>query len=295
MTKTKKITLLLKDKRAIDIINSLPRDKLDEIIEKYIILGNMVISCASVSTAEETVEDFFRPLQEDLETLRKQLTLIVPTVAKPAKKGEITVEHIYKSLGEYFMDDDFEDISKIGKYTDIKAKPKDINQEVLIEVKDYTTPVPSDEVDKFWRDMELRNMRYGVFISLRTDITKTCDCIKVVPRLNKTAVFVVNERIGMRGHIIAYYIIRKIIEHENSMKKDLNIKETSEVVNKINISLKSIKNEIKFIDEIISIADGLKTLTNNRLEKIIQHSNKIKAKIDDDISDVFEEFKKLED
>ena len=124
------------DPRAIEIIRTFPEDQRDEIIEKYVILGDMVVSHASISTSKESVEQFFSPLRTDIETIREQLKRIVPTIATPAKKGEITVENIFESFREHFMDDSFEDVSRIGKYADILATT-DTNEKILVELKRF--------------------------------------------------------------------------------------------------------------------------------------------------------------
>ena len=112
--KEKKLTLILKDPRAIEIVEGIPAKQRDEVVEKYIILGEMVVSHASIGTRKETIEEFFSPLRSDIEMIREQLKLIVPTIATPAKKGQITVENIFDSLKAHFMDDSFEDVSRIG-------------------------------------------------------------------------------------------------------------------------------------------------------------------------------------
>lgn len=61
-TEEMKLKLTLKDPRAIEIIKNIPVKQRDEIIEKYIILGEMVVSHASIATRKETVEEFFAPL-----------------------------------------------------------------------------------------------------------------------------------------------------------------------------------------------------------------------------------------
>ena len=138
-----KIELSLKDPRAIEIVNAVPIEKRNEVIEKYIILGDMVASHASISTNKETAEEFFSPLKNDIDMIREQLKLIVPAIANPAKKGKMTVETVFESLREHFMDDSFEDVSKIGKYADILATTAGSRIPVLIELKDYNATVPS--------------------------------------------------------------------------------------------------------------------------------------------------------
>ena len=72
-TKEMKLTVTLRDQRAKEIVESIPIKQRDEVIEKYIILGEMVASHASISTSRETVEQFFSPLRQDIEMIREQL------------------------------------------------------------------------------------------------------------------------------------------------------------------------------------------------------------------------------
>ena len=89
----------------------------------------------------------------------------------------MTVDTVFESLKEHFMDDSFEDVSSIGKYADILATPADSKIPILIELKDYKNTVPSTEIEKFWRDIERRGTRYGIFISMRSGISKCSSCI----------------------------------------------------------------------------------------------------------------------
>lgn len=215
-----KLELTLRDPRVIEIVEDIPVNRRDEIIEKYIILGEMVVSQASIGTRKEGVEEFFAPLRSDIEMIREQLRLIVPTIATPTKKGEVTVDSIFQSLQEHFMDDSFEDVSRIGKYTDILAITSETKIPVLIELKDYKAIVPSEEVDKFWRDMERRGTLFGIFVSMRSGIVKCSGCINLKTDMNRTAVFVVNSELNWSGHLFAYYVIKKLAELESVKKKN---------------------------------------------------------------------------
>lgn len=289
-----KLELTLRDPRAIEVVKGIPVKQRDDILEKYIILGEMVIAHASISTRKETVEEFFAPLKSDIEMIRQQLRLIVPTIATPMKKGEITVETIFKSLQEHFMDDSFEDVSRIGKYADILAITSDTKIPVLIELKDYKGIVPSEEVDKFWRDMERRGTRYGIFISMRSGITKCSGCISIKTEMNRTGIFVVNSELNWSGHLFAFYVIKKLAELESLKKKELKGKELSKVIAKVNNYVKDIQNGIESIDTIQTIADSLRTTCKNRLDELIDLSNTYKRKLNEKIGEIFEEMKKVE-
>lgn len=268
--------------------------KIDEIVERYIILGDAVVSYASITPTRETIEQFFAPLKTDIDTIRQQLQLIVPTIVTPAKKGKITVESIFKSYEEHFMDDTFEDISARGKYTDIKAIPAGTNQNVLIEIKDYSDTVPTYEVDKFWRDMETRDARYCIFVSMRTRITKISGDIKVVSKMKKTAVFVVNEKMNWSGHLFAYYVVRKLIEHETLMARKLKEEELTQVITKVNVALKEIQKNMQIVEEIRNIAEGLRTTARDKLDKIIEYAKSVKRNVDEKIDEAFQEIAKTE-
>lgn len=289
-----KIDITLKDPQAIEIVKNIPKDKRNEVIEKYIILGNMVVSQAEINTSTETVENFFAPLRSDIEMIREQLKLIVPTIATPALKGAITVENIFKSFEEHFMDDSFEDVSAIGKYSDIKATTAETKTEVLIELKDYSGKIPTAEVEKFWRDMERRNTKYGIFVSMRSGIMKISSCLKLETNASRTAVFVVNNELNWSGHLFAYYIVKKIIELEATKKKELKGQELGKVITKLNNSLLEIQKDTKLIEEIQTIADALKTTCSNKLEKLIDLANIYKRRLDEKINEAFQEVQKAE-
>lgn len=288
------LKLTLKDPRAIEIVKGIPVKHRDEVIETYLILGEMVVSHATIGTRKETVEEFFSPLRTDIEMIREQLKLIVPTIATPAKKGQITVENIFDSLKAHFMDDSFEDVSRIGKYSDILATTSDTNTPILIELKDYSSTIPSEEIAKFWRDVERRGTRYGIFVSMRSGITKCSSCITIKTELNRTAVFVNNSELNWSGHLFAYYVVKKIAELESVKKKELKGEEINKIITKVNNHIIELQKNVESIDTIQNIADTLRTTCKNRLDELINLSNSLKRAINEKINDIFEDIKKVE-
>ncbi len=142
----RKLSVTLSDQRAIEIVDSIPEDLRNEQIEKFIIIGHMVLPHATIATSEEAAESLFAPLTQDIELLRDQLSMIVPSISKAEKKGAVAEEDIFESCSQSFMDHAFEDVSKKGKFAGILASPRGTNQKVLIEVKNYSGNVPSGEV-----------------------------------------------------------------------------------------------------------------------------------------------------
>ena len=287
------IDITFTDPKAIKIIQNLPEDKRDNVIEKYIILGDMVVTHASISTSKESVENFFAPLRQDILLIREQLKNIVPTVMTPSEKGKMTVEAIFKSFEEHFMDDIFEDVSGIGKYTDVLATISETNTPVLIEIKDYSGEIPTSQVDKFWRDMELRDVKYGIFISMRTKIAKCSSCINLKHNLKRAGIFVVNSELNWSGHLFAFYIIQKLIELENMKKKDIKDIDISSTITKINNGIKEIQKISETLDKIYVISDSLKNTSINKLDEISSIVKVYKSQLNDEIGKVLREIEKV--
>ena len=289
-----KLEVVLKDPRAIRIAKAIPIENRNEVIEKYIILGEMVVSHASISTNKETIEEFFSPLKNDIEMIRQQIRLIIPSIGAPAKKGKMTVDTVFDSLREHFMDDSFEDVSSIGKYADVLATTADSKTPILIEMKDYSNTVPQKEIEKFWRDIERRGTKYGIFISMRSGISTCSSCINLKTEMNKTAVFVNNSELNYSGHLFAYYVIKKIAELQSVHKKDFSGEEISQIIAKVNRHVRELQNNVEAIDKIEDIADGLRTTCKKKLDELINYSNTIKRNMNEGINEILIDLEKVE-
>jgi len=208
----------------------------------------------------------------------------------PAKRGEFTVEALYQSYEEHFMDDSFEDVSAIGKYTDILATVSNSNTPVLIEVKDYTGDVPTPQVDKFWRDMEVRDTKYGIFVSLRSRIAKCSSCINLKHNLDRTAVFVVDSELNHSGHLFAFYVVKKLIELETLKVQDKPTEDLSKTLAKVNDIITEIQTLSNSLEKINSTADGLKARCIRDIDTITAVVKEYKRKLSIQIEDAFTEF-----
>jgi hypothetical protein len=324
------LALQLEDGRAIEIVKGLPESERDQIIEKYIIVGDTVVKYASIVTSEASLQRFFEPvtkdlrkLSEDLDKARKNLeenipgTLkdklgeiaqrlggtadsfktqqenyakmlsdIFPTLAK-TKRGAISCDMIFDELRDTFREDEFEDVSSKARFTDVIGMPPFATQPILIENKDWTEPVASSEVEKFWRDMETRNATIGCFFSLRSSIRTITSDLSIIPKGSSVGIFVVNEAFSHRGHIFGYMVARKMLEMLNQRpvveagKYELLVKILNNRLQELKCKLddfESIENEIwRAKDDLAKtlerIAKGISKLRNT-IETIIENTFK---------------------
>lgn len=296
------ITFISNDERVHKIIDNTPEGILDYTLEKYIIIGNMVTNYASISESKETMKnmlipinaDIIIPLKTEIDNLRQQIKMIIPTISIPSNKGNITQETIFKNLTEHFMDDSFEDVSKIGKYSDIISHTSEYNEPILIETKEWTSPIPTEQVEKFWRDMEVRDCRYGIFISMRTNISKISGALKIEIRNGRTVIFIINSELNWKGHIFAYYTIRKIIDFEVSNKRNTTKDELIKLIPLINKKAMEIGKDIEILDELITTIEELKSGNNRKLEVIRNKISDYKRNVDIKIKDMINDIEKLE-
>lgn len=296
------ISFISNDERLHKIIDNTPISILDCTLEKYIIIGNMVMNYASITESKETMKnilipinsDIIIPLKTEIESIRQQLKMIIPTISTPAKKGDITQKAIYENLTEYFMDDSFEDVSCIGKYSDIKSTIPGYDNHILIETKEYTDTIPTTQVEKFWRDMEIRDCKYGIFISMRSGISKISSSLKIETKNGRTVMFVVNSELNWKGHIFAYYTMRKILEFEINNIKNISNVEVIKIIPSINKKLLEIGKDIKLLDELINIIEELKSSNIKKLESIRNKISEYKRNVELKIKDMINEIEKLE-
>ena len=112
--------------------------------------------------------------------------------------------------------------------------------------------------------------------------------------MKKTAVFVVNEKMNWTGHLFAYYVVRKFIEHEALMARRLREEELTKVIAKVDAALKEIQEDVKMAEEIKDIAEGLRTTARDKLDKIIEYAKTIKSRVDEKITEAFGEIARTE-
>jgi len=326
------LALLLEDEKAIEIVKELPETERNQIIEKYIIIGDTVVKYASIVTSEASLQKFFDPVIRDLrklstdldnarknveenipstlkarlgeiaqqlndtansfrtqqESYGKMLADIFPTLAK-TKRGAISCEVIFQELQESFREDKFEDVSSKARFTDILGTPPFASQPVLIENKDWTEPVASSEVEKFWRDMEARNATVGCFLSLHSPIRTVTSDFSIVPKGSALGIFVVSEAFSHRGHIFGYAVARKILE-VLGQRPVVEVGKYELMVKILNNRLQKLRLKMDDLESIESEMWKAKEDFAKSLERIAKRVSKLREAIETIIDSAFQDF-----
>ncbi|RYE14627.1 MAG: hypothetical protein EOP45_19390, partial [Sphingobacteriaceae bacterium] len=91
------------------------------------------------------------------------------TTASSATKGQQAQIAYSQLLSETFPSAEIEETNNSPRSCDIKLTVESIKQPILVEIKNYSTTVPSLEVDKFRRDTKEKAC-HGIMIAQSTGI-----------------------------------------------------------------------------------------------------------------------------
>lgn len=102
--------------------------------------------------------------------VERSLSAVAPVVEISQVKGVRGETHVLRALR-----DEFQCESVTGKTASGDISIWYDNQKLMVEVKNYTRPVPAAEIAKFLRDLEAVNASAGLFVSLCTRVTGVTD------------------------------------------------------------------------------------------------------------------------
>lgn len=133
---------------------------------------------------------------------------------------------------------------------------------VMVEVKNYTTAVPYKEVEKFYRDLDTNaTISGGLFVSLKSQITKVSKIIHLTKRNHQYVLFLVNPD---RDTLISMIGLLFDINEYRVIDGDQLISETDKL-NELRTSIRSMQTS----------ATDLKANVDKGLDSLIQQINQL--------------------
>jgi hypothetical protein len=207
------------DPAVCETLGGLAEAERPERVRQWARLGHLVMSMARVAPGKEAMReylsDFTRDAEELREVIRDHLDMFRQKTARA--DGDLGERFVREQLFDAFKDegDTFEVWSAIGHQGDLVGRMAAADRpprRILIEVKDYTHPVPGGEVDKFRRDIrENTEMQAGIFVSLRTPITGVPGRVRLDVEDGRPVVYVAQEAAGQQLFIVAWSLLRGLL------------------------------------------------------------------------------------
>jgi len=109
-------------------------------------------------------------ISENLERVKGTIDKLTETSSKSVTKGSMGENFVGSVIKQNFPDLTLIDMSKVSESSDyhLVFPSGDV---FMIEVKNYSSVIPTKEIAKFKRDMIKNGSKVGIFISLQTSIT----------------------------------------------------------------------------------------------------------------------------
>jgi hypothetical protein len=142
--------------------------------------------------------------------------------------------------------------------------------------------------------MEVRDSKFGIFISMRSSISKISGSIKMETRNGRIVVFIVNSELNWNGHIAAYYMIRKLVESETINRRDIRGDFLVKLIPLVNKKLIEMGKELKMLEEMISMVETIKTSNNKQLEILRNRISEYKRNVEIKLKDLINDIEKVE-
>jgi len=215
-------TFTLDTERDASLIEFLDnsKDKNKQIVN-LLNLGRSVQLAATFSTSDDSLRELLKPLDDRIDSITQTM---LDFQGKSKNAGVIGTqgEKIAKNqFDERFNvhGDCFEIDSSTGHQGDIHGEMKvtmdsgDIAMvPILIEAKEYAQPPGTEQIEKFWDDVEERKEKYGMFISFKQSIATKKSQIDIEVRGENVVFFISNDTHGDHRHLVAWEMLRMIIK-----------------------------------------------------------------------------------
>ena len=141
-------------------------------------------------------------------------------------RGEQLIYNFFKN-NNYII----EDTSEIPHSCDLKLYLEEINQNVLIEIKNYKNTVDQKQIDKFYYDLNYTGIKLGIFISLQSKIVNIKYPIEwKINEANEILIFI-SECKEEYLYLAIYSII--LLFKKTNYKSNLQLIEHTEIYNDI--------------------------------------------------------------
>lgn len=188
-----------------------------------------------------------------------------------SKKGKLTENLIYNFLRSRFKDYAIEETRNIAHRGDgiIFIPSGKTTIKALLEIKNYAKCVDNDEINKLIYDMKYNEIKYSVFISMKSAfVGKKQFCIDQFIHNNEayTIIFVPNVNDEISKIESSVLLLEKIIEIDRKMKKNFKTLGLTWI--------KDINRELKELDTIYTDYISMK-------QKYLKMESNIKTSLDD--------------
>lgn len=250
------IVITKKNNNLLEYLNKYSDNNKNDFINDILYLGFQEFKKQHVDNNSSQLINIFDNKFENLKLLINEIKLEQQNsqlqLNTNNNKGYLGEQLIY----EFFHKNNYhiEDTSNIPHSGDLCLFLKEINQNVLIEIKNYKNSVDQKQIDKFYYDLKYTGIKLGIFISLQSKIVNTKFPIEWnINDSNEILIFISDCKTEYLQ--LAIYSLITLFKNIN-YSSNLQLLENTELYNDIKYltTQKELINKIK--NEILSIHDS---------------------------------------
>lgn len=211
-----------------------------------------------LTNINEIINNNNQNLYKIIDEIKNNTNEIKCNFSKPTKQGIYGENIINNYINDLYPNDIITDTSNIPHSGDYHLYLTDINEKIIIEVKNYSYLVPKNQINKLIYDMKCTGINYAIFISLSSKIIGKKNNIEfeLFKESNKDNIiifitFIDNLQIGIN-------ILKILINLLN--QQDINKNKLMYINNFTKQSYDNINNNI---NELILLKDNINKIKNN--------------------------------
>ena len=232
-------------------------------LEKRYIENIQTLECnilKNINTSENKIVSQLYEIKDENKTLTKienELLNFLDKYKNSSLKGQISENYIEQTLNELFKSSEIERTTGENKSGDFIIH-RENNNPILIEIKNYTRNVPTEEVRKFRRDVS-ENKMSGIMISMNSGICKKNNFQIDITEDNNICVYIHNLNFDNDKIKIAVELI-----------DNLHYKLSQNINNGININISQLQEITKEYNNFLLKRNNIIISIKENNKKIIQ-------------------------
>jgi hypothetical protein len=210
----------------IEYIGNLSKEKFDKVIQTALTIGLKSIQMSEVNM---DCHSYFDPLKRIIDESGEQnkdkileiddkLDALLHIRTNSSRKGRLSEDLCIQRLIQQYPTWDISDVTYVGHEGDCRAKTP--VGEILYEFKSYDTNVNREQINKFYKDLEMTGIKLGIFVSNTSGIVGKKDLEWEIINGSTLIIYISNTGFNGQGCIMATELLlalvdNNILDHEN--------------------------------------------------------------------------------
>ena len=240
---------------------------------RVMITNELAQATKKVDRIYELIQSDQNEHQSNLSNIKESIEIFTKSTNKSSVKGKISESIVENIISHFFTNDTIIDTSKKSRAGDYQLIGNDGNT-LLIEIKNYKTPVDQNEIDKFRRDIQ-HNKMHGIFISTTSKIVKKKNLEIEELSSGEITVYISNTGISGESIILGILLLKELIARKSQQKLSISSINTSEIYE----NLDKFSDICKLICNMSSTINNIKENINKNLQDLYNEAYKCQLEV----------------